>query len=180
MFDFVFSPVKAIVGALVLAVAAYGIHTYNGWIGARATAKMDADYAIKFNDIAGQAQKLKATIEANDAAARLTIAKTIAEQQEKANDATRKYKAELARNKELMADRNRAMASSSDLLGRMLNTSTASVGSRPECPSLSRYTDQLSERYASCERDLAEAVSEAAKAIDRASAAEAAVRALAK
>jgi len=171
---------KAIITTVVLAAVAYGVYAYNGWIGGRAVAKVEAEYAAKFNDIEKQAKQLKATIEANDAAARLTIARTIAEQQEKANEATRKYKAELAKNKELVADRNRAMASSGDVIGRLLNASTASVGNRPECPSLSGYANGLSERYASCERDLEAAIGEAAKAVDRASAAEAAVRALIK
>lgn len=180
MFDFVLTPVKAVGAGVAIAAAAYSIYTYNGWVGGRAVAKVEAKYEKQFDDITAQAKALRATIEANAVAARLAQAKAVAEQLEKANAATQKYKAELAKNKELSAERNQAIAANSDLLGRLLNTSFASIGSRPECPSLSSYTNGLSERYASCERDLAEAIGEAAKAVDRASSAEAAVRALSK
>ena len=166
--------------ALVLSVGWYLVSTYNTWVAAEAVAEVDAEYAAKFNDIAAKAKALKATIEANDVAARLATAKAIAEQQERANEATQKYKAELAKNKELVADRNRAMASSSDLLGRVLNDSTASVSGGAEFASVRKYADDLGGRYASCERDLAEAIGEAAKQADRAAEAEAAVRALNK
>jgi hypothetical protein len=172
--------IKLLAGAVLAALFAYGVNTYNVWVSAKAVAKVEAEYAAKFNNITEQAKQLTRTINQNAVDARLAQAKAVAEQQEKANAATKKYQIELAKNKELAAERNQAITASGDLLVKLLNASTASVGNRPECPGLSRYANDLGERYASCERDLTEAIGEAAKAIDRASSAEAAVKALIK
>jgi len=169
---------KLAAAAVAVGAVAYGVHSYNTWVSAEAVAKVDAEFTVKFNDIEQQAKDLKLMIEANAANVKLAQAKAIATEQEKANEATRKYRAAIIENKAMAQERNAAIAASGDLLGKLLNASTASVGAHPECPTISRYTDDLSTRYAACERDLAEAVGEAAKALDRASAAEAAVRAL--
>ena len=163
----------------VFAVLWFGVSTYNGWVSAAAVKKNDSHWAGEFGKLSRSVSALTAKINDDKIAARQAAADAVAAEQEKANAATRKYHAELAKNKTLASQL--AAARNTELVGSLLD-STRPISDRggSECASLRAYASDVGTRYASCERDLEIAIGEAAKAVDRAATAEAGIRALNK
>ena len=157
----------------------YGVSSYNRWVSEDAVVKNDAHWATEFSGLTQKVTELTSKIKSDQVAARTAAAEAVAKETERANNATQKYHAELAKNKAMAA--KLTSANNSDLIGSLLNSARPiGDGGGSELTSLRTYTNDLGTRYAGCERDLEAAIGEAAKAVDRAATAEAGIRALKK
>ena len=159
---------------VVFCLGWYAIHSYNVKVTKDAVDKVTNTWTTKYNNLETKVinDRLAATSAAN-----LEIAK----EKDRANKATAKYQAELKANKALAAQRDSLRLTAADLDARLRDATkpiTTSDGAGAEGVRIGSYSNGLARRYEQCERDLGQALETAAAAVDRASAAEAAARAL--
>lgn len=178
-----------IVGAVVaLLLVWYAVHSYNVHVSVKAVAANNLHWVGQFNqqakslnELGQQFIDLKTRVITDRKQAAADAAVTLLQEQNRANTAERKYRAELSAKKQLATERDTLVAGNNELrnglrlAGRPL---AAHDGDSAEIGRLRGYADRLGQLHEQCERDLAGVRQVAATAVDRAATAEAGLRAL--
>lgn len=177
---------KLLAGAAIVLGFWWAVHAYNTKITKAAVieakAEVTAIYKPKFDGLTKQFNDLQTNVIQSRLAAKSAADLLLAQEKLNASIKTSRYQSEIAALKTVASKRDADRAA--DLTGfdlRLLSvtkTLAPGDGSGSSGVRLSGYTNELAGLYSQCERDLGEAISTATEAVDRASSAEAAARAL--
>ncbi len=186
IFESLWSKLLAVLA--VVLIGWYLVHTYNNYVSEKAVAANDLLWVGKFNKQTKDYNALgQQFIDLGDQVRRDRIqaaadAKVkLLQEQHRADTATRLYQTELRIKKQWATERDTLVAGNTELLGRLRDAErplAARDGDSAEVGRLREFGDRLGRIYDQCEQGLARVRSIAAAAVDRASAAEAAARAL--